>query len=318
MKVTAILSDYDGTLHPTASIYSHNDKSIADASKLEDILFEISKCIPVCIISSKDFYFLYEKVKKFSNIISCILGMETLILDKDKDVKIKDTIFPLDDKDGKELVYNIDNSCSIISRHTLIDPEDLVINSNILNEIANYIQTLYPTINIEKKFLTIEHLLGGITIDWRKNEDWSYDKKKYEKIMKKSLLNVTKMRNQLNMSNNKIEYHIQKLFIQRYSSHPFIDVYSTKTSKGDAYDCIFSEILKQTQTKGKIIYLGDSENDNPAFKKADISIGINSDSRLKPSLKCKYHIEFEDLSFFLKNLKNNNFEFSESLFHYSK
>jgi len=120
------------------------------------------------------------------------------------------------------------------------------------------------------------------------------------------------------MSNNKIEYYIQKLFIQRYSSHPFIDIYITKTSKGDAYDCIFSEILKQTQTKGKIIYLGDSENDNPAFKKADISIGINSDPRLKPSLKCKYHIEFEDLSFFLKNLKNNDFEFSESLFEFSK
>src|SRR6185437_13281784 len=169
MKVTAILSDYDGTLHPTSSIYSHNDKSIADALKLEVTLFEISKCIPICIISSKDFYFLYGKVKKFSNIISCILGMETLILDKDKDVKNKDMIIPLDNKNGKEPVFNIDNSCSITSRHTLIDPEDLVINSNILNEIAKYIETLHPTINIERKFLTIEHLLGGITIDWRKN-----------------------------------------------------------------------------------------------------------------------------------------------------
>ncbi|HXT83068.1 MAG TPA: hypothetical protein VN704_01865 [Verrucomicrobiae bacterium] len=76
--------------------------------------------------------------------------------------------------------------------------------------------------------------------------------------------------------------------------------------------------IKQIQIKGKIIYLGDSENDKPAFKKADISIGINSDFRLKPSLRCKYHIEFEDLSFFLKNLKNNDFEFSESLLYYSK
>ncbi len=126
------------------------------------------------------------------------------------------------------------------------------------------------------------------------------------------------MSDELKMSNNKIEYYIQKLFIQRYSSHPFIDIYITKTSKRDAYDCIFSELLKQTQNKGKILYLGDSENDNSVFKKADISIGINSDARLKPSLKCKYLMEFENLSFFLKNLKNNHFEFSESLFEFSK
>ncbi len=48
--------------------------------ELEDMLYSISKNIPICIISSKDFYFLYEKIKKFSNILSCILGMETLFL----------------------------------------------------------------------------------------------------------------------------------------------------------------------------------------------------------------------------------------------
>ena len=31
-------------------------------------------------------------------------------------------------------------------------------------------------------------------------------------------------------------------------------------------------------TCGKIIYLGDSENDNPVFRKTDISIGVNSDN----------------------------------------
>jgi phosphoserine phosphatase len=70
---------------------------------------------------------------------------------------------------------------------------------------------------------------------------------------------------------------------------------------------------KANYNNGKIIYLGDSENDNSAFKKADISIGINSDTRLKPDLKCKFTIKYENLSTFLKNLANNNFEFSESL-----
>jgi phosphoserine phosphatase len=36
------------------------------------------------------------------------------------------------------------------------------------------------------------------------------------------------------------------------------------------------------------MYLGDSENDNPAFRKADVSIGVRSDERLNPILDCKY------------------------------
>ena len=74
-----------------------------------------------------------------------------------------------------------------------------------------------------------------------------------------------------------------------------------------------SELIKSNHNNGKVIYLGDSENDNPAFKKADISIGINSDNRLKPDLKCTYNLNFENLSLFLRKLATNDFEFSESL-----
>ena len=31
------------------------------------------------------------------------------------------------------------------------------------------------------------------------------------------------------------------------------------------------------------MYLGDSENDNPAFEKAGVSIGVRSDERLNPT-----------------------------------
>jgi hypothetical protein len=102
------------------------------------------------------------------------------------------------------------------------------------------------------------------------------------------------------MSKSDFDFYLQKLFVQHYSTHPFIDIYSTKTSTGDAYDCIISELF-DTTCKGKILYLGDSENDNPAFKKADIYIGINSDTRLKYNLKCKYNLKYENLSLFLKN-----------------
>ena len=62
-----------------------------------------------------------------------------------------------------------------------------------------------------------------------------------------------------------------------------------------------------------VIYLGDSENDNPGFRKATVSIGIYSDTRLKPRLDCSYYLHISKLSIFLKNLLANNLQFSPSL-----
>lgn len=63
--------------------------------------------------------------------------------------------------------------------------------------------------------------------------------------------------------------------------------------------------------QGQIIYLGDSENDNPAFRLADISIGIRSDSRLKPKLECDFALEYDKLAAFLQSLLQNDFVFSD-------
>jgi hypothetical protein len=61
------------------------------------------------------------------------------------------------------------------------------------------------------------------------------------------------------------------------------------------------------------MYLGDSENDNPAFRKSDISIGICSDTRLNPMLDCKYMLDFDQLPLFLMGLMDNDFIFSDLL-----
>ena len=59
-----------------------------------------------------------------------------------------------------------------------------------------------PWINIEKKFLTVNEgmLLGGITIDWRNDADWNSNRKRYERIVKKSLFNVYKKPPNLKLS----------------------------------------------------------------------------------------------------------------------
>jgi phosphoserine phosphatase len=80
-----------------------------------------------------------------------------------------------------------------------------------------------------------------------------------------------------------------------------------------AYDQIISMITTSKKRQLNIIYLGDSENDNPAFRKATVPIGIQSDSRLKPNLDCSYYLHISKLSIFLKSLISNNLEFSQNL-----
>jgi 3-deoxy-D-manno-octulosonate 8-phosphate phosphatase KdsC-like HAD superfamily phosphatase len=60
-----------------------------------------------------------------------------------------------------------------------------------------------------------------------------------------------------------------------------------------------------------VLYLGDSENDNPAFRKAGVSIGVRSDSRIIPKLECQHIITFDRLSGFLRQLKESHLKFKE-------
>jgi hypothetical protein len=41
------------------------------------------------------------------------------------------------------------------------------------------------------------------------------------------------------------------------------------------------------------------KNDNPAFRKAGVSIGVRSDSRITPKLECQHTINFDSLARFL-------------------
>jgi hypothetical protein len=69
---------------------------------------------------------------------------------------------------------------------------------------------------------------------------------------------------------------------------------------------------KQNDRRQNISYLG-TQNDNPAFEKADVSIDVRSDIRLIPELTCQYFVEFNHLSIFLKRLEDNDFAFSDKL-----
>ena len=281
MQIGAILSDYDGTLSPTS-----NNKTAALTNtkiELERVIWEISRKRTIAIISTKDFNFLHDRTR-FASIISCMMSFEIIIIKH------------------SESAACFKNSC--VQKSMLnIDYEILHNNSQKLESMIDKISLKFKNVPIYRKLTFKGNILGGVTIDWRHLEEWNSIKEKLEQ-------EVIRISNQISDSSG------YPLFVQTYSSHPFLDVYATMCSKGMAYDNIDKIIYESDGAKFQnknILYLGDSENDNPAFRKADVSIGIKSDEPLNPKLDCQYLIDFKQLPKFLKNLLENDFNFSEKL-----
>ncbi len=297
MKISAIISDYDGTLCPTSSLYS--DNSIPQ--DLYNILFDISSCIPICIISSKDFNFIGSNVN-FAKIISCIMGIETFIfLQKDKEESI-DYNFG----DNNEILDLIELKNKIrmngLIKYHINQKENISRNSSVLENLSSVISKNFNDIKIFKKYTFKEKLLAGISIDYRHLFNWENFKFTIEPRILNKIQEFIKI-NSLSTNN---------LNIQSYLTHPFIDVYSTYYNKGEILTLIRS-LLKLGDNK-KILYLGDSENDNSAFKKANLSINIKSDERINTKLDSHYTLEFNELSYFLLKLHKEDFNFTSMSF----
>jgi HAD superfamily hydrolase (TIGR01484 family) len=274
MRVSAILSDYDGTLCPTTSVRGQYSNKIP--LKLEQILWKISDKIPISVVTSKDYAFIHYKTM-FARAASCILGIETLILNHSHSMK-------------KNHNYNCVKSCTLS-----LDVEILRTNSHLLSSMADFISTKFRDLKIERKFTFRGALMAGITIDWRHLHNWDL----FREDVKSSIMNLISEYNE--------NQNLYPLYLQTYSTHPFMDIYSTKCTKSTAFDMV----VDQLDTPNDIMYLGDSENDNPAFQKADLSVGVISDSRLSPKLNCDYIIDFGMLSTLLRNLYDNDFVFND-------
>ena len=277
-RVQAILSDYDGTLVPTADVKNVGTNAIP--AKLEQILSNISAEIPVSVISTKDFEFLRKKTA-FARALSCMMGIETLFM------------------------TNHATSQTIEKRIlSAADLSALQLKSAALEAIAEEVIMCkeFSAMLVERKH-TSDGILAGLTIDWRNQlgDDWSYYRRAINHFLSRIVSNLKKAPVPMG------------IYVQKYSEHPFVDIYSIECNKGVAFDTIISELGYISLDNKGTLYLGDSENDNPAFRKAGISIGIRSDTRVNPKLDCSYFLDYERLSHFLMKLRKNDFIFSDEL-----
>lgn len=288
LRVSVIISDYDGTLCPTASLKGVNNQIPPD---LEKVLWDISAKIPVCILSTKDFGFLRKKVQ-FAKIVSCIMGLEIFELAtlESKAANVDIDLVP----NSKNYLSIKDEFSNVISQYRLLDVNKLVKNSMLLKKLSDKITKEFQDISIEPKYNYVDGILAAISLDYRQIQKWGHYKTNIEPYVLNSIRQFV-----LSLPND--------LFVQTYSDHPFIDIYSMYLDKGQAIDAIFH--LLNLSKEQKVLYLGDSENDNPAFQKADLSIGIRSDERVKTKLDSDYLIQFNELTPFLQKLYAEDFVF---------
>jgi len=306
IQITAIFSDYDGTLCPTDLVRSQENMI---PEELEQTLWDISQRIPVCIISSKDYHFLHTRTK-FARILSCIMGIKTLTFKMYKK-EGRMTNENIKTNYNSEEEYGDTLNCIEYSQLIVDDNKTLQGNSSLLASLADNISIRYKDILVERKFSSNKQILAGITFDYRHLENWRLYKEKLEPYLKEMI--------QKSQSSSPVS-GANKLYLQTYDLHPFIDVYVTKCDKGMAFDYVTSKISTiEGKGKGpqKIMYLGDSDNDNPAFIKADVPVCVRSDDRLNPKLSCSKAVKFDELSIILKRLMDNNFVFSDSIIDYN-
>jgi hypothetical protein len=103
--------------------------------ELDETLSEISKVIPVCVISSKDFGFLCDKTR-FAGIVLCITGIETIILKRQV---------------GNELIHIKNDGNVLFDTHLTTDIDTLTDNSVLLTSLAEEIsQTFHQVLTFFK------------------------------------------------------------------------------------------------------------------------------------------------------------------------
>jgi hypothetical protein len=160
-QINTILTDYDGTLCPTTAVIGDISSGIGKIPQgLEQILFRISKDIPICIISSKDFTFLHRRTR-FARILSCVLGTETVI------------------HNPHYGDYEIDNFDCIGYQYLITGSHSLMDSSKLLHSVVKVLQN-HKDIMIEEKYDSAKEILIGLTIDYRHLQNWQLFKENKE------------------------------------------------------------------------------------------------------------------------------------------
>ena len=250
MKISAIFSDYDGTL---SQLESRREDAVL-SPMLRRLLSKASKHITLAIVTTKDLSFVRDRVP-FAHGISATCGLEMQV--------------------GEKIVLD----------ERVRQPNQLLERS--YQEVLRKVLQARDNLVVERKESEDEHLIA-FCIDWRLARNWDEAKRLAAPLL--------------------AYCRAQGLYVIESEVSPFANVFPADVDKGEA----FEKLKAALGVTGAIMYLGDSEADDPAFKLAEVSVGVKH-RRVMPKLQCKYRVEFFELENLLTELIDSDFDFKESM-----
>lgn len=175
---------------------------------------------------------------------------------------------------------------------------DRIINDERIREPSKKVEKVYrqalsrilqirDNISVERKETDNGDLIA-FCIDWRLTRDWPEAQRETSPIL--------------------AFCRQEGLYVVESNISPFANVFPVEVNKGEA----LVKLRKEMGITGPVMYLGDSEADNPAFQLSEVSVGIKH-RRIMPELACKYRLEFLDLESFLSKLIDAGFDFQEGM-----
>ena len=232
MKISAVLSDYDGTLAP-------EDVSLESSSvpkEIGDSLVRLSASLPIAIVTSKDYDFIRPRTP-FARAWACVSGLEIVLSDG--------RTFATQKKRGRIL-----EGLEYARRHDAFG------------------------LKFELKRSTTKELLA-FSMDWRMA------------LAPPSGFITTTI----------AELRRLGLTVAYDPARHYLDVFGARPDKGRAVN----ELKRLLEVSGKLLFLGDSVADNPAFEEADVAVCVAHGQTLE-NVKSGFVVRQDELAGFLRTL----------------
>lgn len=177
-----------------------------------------------------------------------------------------------------------------VGDRTIVDDRIKEPNKNMTaayQDLVGKILQIKDNIVVERKELEDGGLVA-FCVDWRMSRNWDEARRKAAPLL--------------------ATCREKGLYVVESEISPFANVFPFQVDKGAA----FVKLRTELGVTGPVIYLGDTEADDPAFLNADISVGIKH-RRVMPPLQCKYRLEFLELEGFIAKLIDADFEFQDDM-----
>jgi len=167
-------------------------------------------------------------------------------------------------------------------------PRNSKIVETAYRQVLSKITDIDPNISIERKTTEEDDILIAFCIDWRLAKDRAQAREGVRPLL--------------------ASCRDLGLYVVESETSPFVDIYAAKIDKGVSFEKLRSEL----EISGSILYLGDSERDNPAFELADVSVGVKHQKAM-PHMSCEYILEFLEVEVFIASLLEADLEFKPEM-----